>query len=582
MAMHDDEVKRAGDLRRMAEAELERNPHLSAPADAAMAPEDIMRLLHELSVQQIELEMQREEMRREELAWEASLARYVDLYDSAPVGYCTLDDGVINEANLAAANMLGVDREALIGQPMTRFIHSADLDIYQQCRQLFSETDETQECELRMLKKGETVFWAHVSAVERRAPPPRAGSGAGRAPVRLVLIDVTARKRSEDDKARLEGMLQQAQKLKTLGVLAGGMAHDFNNLLATIVGNANLSSMTLEPESKVMPYLVAIEKAAMRAAKLTRQMLAYSGQGKYLSSEMDLNVVLTESLQFFSGSMSTPVNIHVVLSDRLPYVQGDTTQISEVVINLLTNAVEALDPGREGRLIVRTRAEHLDQAALDRITWVLPVTPGHFATLEVADEGIGMPPDVVAHLFEPFFSTKFTGRGLGLAEVIGVVRNHGGGIQVQSEPGQGSCFKIFLPAMRTPRSSRPGESVPGWRGEGRILVVDDEEEERNRVRRMAEELGLTVIEAAGAMEAVDIFRLRHGDLSLVLLDLTLPSMDGRETLKEIHRIDSSIPVVLGSPHGAKDDEVPMEVQAGVLGKPYRLAEFRGLVQRALA
>ena len=580
--MHDDEVKRAGDLRRMAEAELARNPHLSAPVDAAMAPEDIRRLLHELSIQQIELEMQREEMRREELAWEASLARYVDLYDSAPVGYCTLDDGVINEANLAAANMLGVDRVALIGQPMTRFIHSADLDVYQQCRQRFSETDETQECELRMLKKGETVFWAHVSAVERRAPPPRPGSGAGHAPVRLVLIDITARKRSEEDKARLEGMLQQSQKLKTLGVLAGGMAHDFNNLLATIVGNANLSSMTLEPESKVMPYLVAIEKAAMRAAKLTRQMLAYSGQGKYLSSEMDLNMVLTGSLQFFSGSMSTPVKVHVVLCDRLPYVQGDTTQISEVVINLLTNAVEALDPGREGRLIVRTRAEHLDQAALDRSAWVLPVTPGHFATLEVADEGIGMPPDVVAHLFEPFFSTKFTGRGLGLAEVIGVVRNHGGGIQVQSEPGQGSCFKIFLPAMRTPRSVRPGESMPSWHGEGRILVVDDEEDERKKVRRMAEELGLTVIEAAEGMEAVETFRLRHGELSLVLLDLTLPSMDGRATLREIRRIDSTIPVVLGSPHGTKEEDVPMEVQAGVLGKPYRLAEFRSIVQRTLA
>lgn len=510
------------------------------------------------------------------------VARYVDLYDSAPVGYCTLDDGVIVEANLAAAAMLDVAREALIGQPMTRFVHNEDQDIYRLCRQRFSETDETQECELRMLKKDGTVFWAHLSAVERRAPPPRSGSGAGHAPVHLVLSDITARKRGEEDKARLESMLQQSQKLKTLGVLAGGMAHDFNNLLATIVGNANLTSMLIQPDSKVMPFLSAIEKAAMKAAKLTRQMLAYSGQGKYLSSELDLNVVLRESLKFISGTMPTPLNDHVVLSDRLPYIQGDATQISEVVINLLTNAVEALEPGRKGRLIVRTRAEHLDQAAIDRGAWALPVTPGHFATLEVADEGIGMPPDVVAHLFEPFFSTKFTGRGLGLAEVIGVVRNHGGGIQVQSEPGQGSCFKIFLPAMRTPRSIRPGASAPDWRREGSILVVDDEENERKKVRRMAEELGLTVIEAAGGLEAVDLFRQRHGDLSLVLLNLSLPGMDGRHTLQEIHKIDRSIPVVLGSPYGAKEADLPMEVQAGVLGKPYRLAEFRGLMQRTLA
>jgi len=580
MVMHADKVRKAADLRRRAEAEVQRNPQVATQLDPAMAPEDIRRLFHELSVQHIELELQTEEMRREELEWEASLARYIDLYESAPVGYCTLDDGVISEANLTAAGMLGVEREALIGQPMTRFIHGQDQDIYQQCRQRFSETDETQECELRMLKMDETEFWAHLSAVERRSPPPRPGSG--HAPVRLVLSDITARKRSEEEQARLEAMVQQTQKLKMLGVLAGGMAHDFNNLLATIVGNANLSSMTLEPGSKVIPFLIAIEKAAMKAAKLTRQMLAFSGQGKYLSSELDLNLVLRESLQFIADAIPGPVTVQLVLSDRLPYVQGDATQVSEVVINLLTNAVEALEPVREGRLIVRTCSEHLEQAAIDRGAWALSVAAGHFATLEVVDEGIGMPPDVVAHLFEPFFSTKFTGRGLGLAEVIGIVRNHGGGIQVLSEPGKGSSFKIFLPAMRNPRSSRPGEAVPGWRREGRILVVDDEEDERKKVRRMAEELGLTVIEAAGGMEAVELFRQLHGDLALVLLDLSLPSLDGRETLEEIHRIDGSIPVVLGSPHGTKAEDIRIEVQAGILGKPYRLAEFRGVVQRALA
>ncbi len=539
-------------------------------------------MLRELSAHQIELEMQNEELRRAESEREASLARYVELYDSAPVGYCTLIDGVISEANLTAANLLGLVREDLAGQPMTRFIHEADQDIYYLCRKRFFETDEPQECELRMVRKDGASFWAHLLATERRAPPPRAGSDPGHASVsRLVMSDITTRKRAEAEKAKIEGLLRQAQKLKTLGALAGGMAHDFNNLLATMVGNASLASMTVEPDSKVTSYMAAIEKAAMRAAKLTRQMLAYSGQGKYHHGEVDLNLMIRESLPFLSDGFPPQVIVHLVLSDRLPFVQGDSTQISEIMVNLLTNAVEAMEPARGGRLLVETRAECVDQGDIDRGSWVLPMTPGHFATLEVADEGIGMGPDVVEHLFEPFFSTKFTGRGLGLAEVIGVIRNHGGGIHVRSEPGKGSSFKIFLPAMRTPRSSQSRECLPVWHGQGRILVVDDEEAERIKVRSMAEELGFTIIEATSGTEAVDIFRQRHGDLVLVLLDLSLPMMEGRAALWEIHKINSGIPVVLGSPYVAKEEDFPVEVQAGCLKKPYRRAEFRGILQRTL-
>jgi len=584
MVMDDREINKAASLRRLAETEFRRNPRFTPEAHSAMSPEEVLRTLHELSVHQIELEMQNEELRRVEAEREAILVRYVDLYDSSPVGYCTLSDGLVNEANLAAAKMFGIDREVLIGQPMTLFIHNEDQDIYYLCRKRFFETDQTQECEVRMLKNDETVFWAHLTAKEMRDPPPRPAYGTGHALVTMIVInDITARKRGEEDKAKLECLLQQAHKLKTLGVMAGGMAHDFNNLLATMIGNANLAGMMVEPDSKIMSCMMAIEKAAMRAAKLTRQMLAYSGQGKHLSIEMDINLVLRESLQFISDSIPSLMNIHAVLSDRLPFVHGDSTQISEAIINLLTNAVEAMEPVHDCRLIVRTRAEYLDQVAVETSSWALPVIPGHYATLEISDDGCGMAPDIVARLFEPFFSTKFTGRGLGLAEVIGIIRNHGGGVQVQTELGKGSSFKIFLPAMRTPRSIRPGESPPLWRGEGRILVVDHEDGERNKVRNMAEELGFTVIEATNGMDAVEIFRLRHGELSLVLLDLNSPLMDGRVTLGEMQKIDKHIPVVLGSPHGTtKKEPMHFEVEPGSISKPYRLAEFRGLLQRTLA
>lgn len=528
--------------------------------------------------------MQNDELRRVEADLAASLARYQDLYESAPVAYCTLTDGVISEANLTAAKLLCLSQAALVGQPMTGFIHEEDQDIYYQCRKRFFETDESQVCDLRMVKNDKTVFWAHLVATERRSSPPRPGTVPGHATVsRLMIADMTVHRREEEQQAKIEDLLRQTQKFKTLGVLAGGVAHDFNNLLAAIMGNANLASMMVEPDSKVSSYMTAIEKAAVRAAKLTRQMVAYSGQGKYHQSEVDLNLALRESLLFISDSLPPEVTIDLALSDRLPFVQADSTQISEIIVNLLTNAVEAMASGQGGRLVVRTRAEYLDQAAIDGCNWALPLTPGYFATLEVIDDGSGMAPDIVNRLFEPFFSTKFSGRGLGLPEVIGVVRTHGGGVLVHSEPGKGSSFKIVLPAMRTPRSIRTGESAPVWRGEGKILVVDAEGDERNKVRRMAEELGFTVIEAANGMDAVEIFRNCHGELVLVLLDLSLPLMDGPVALREMQKIDNHIPIAFASPHGAtKEERIPVGVEAGALGKPYRLAEFRGLLRRTLA
>lgn len=583
MATRGDGTHKAARLRREAEEAFRQYPRFPHQAPAAMSKEDLVRIFQELSVHQIELDMQNEELWRLEAEHEASLARAIDLYDSAPAGCCTLADGVIRDANLAVADLLGIPRGALPGLPITRFIHGEDQHAYGLFLDRLAEGDAIQDCELRMVRMDGTVFWARVLARARRAPPPGAGSAAGDASVQhLVLSDITARRRGEEVKARLEGLLRQTEKAKAIGTLACGIAHDFNNLLATIVGNANLTLMTIEPDSKVGSYMAAIEKAAMRAAKLTHQMLAYAGQGKTACAELDLNLVLRESLHFIQGAIPAQVDLHAVLCDRLPFVLADPTQIAESVVNLLTNALEAMPPDPGHRLIVRTRAECLDQAAIDGSSWALPVAPGHFATLEVTDEGPGMPPEVVTRLFEPFFSTKFMGRGLGLAEVIGVVRDHGGGIQVQTEVGKGSSFKILLPAMRTPRTIHPGAAMPTWRGQGSILVVEHDEEERKKVRRMAEELGFTVLEATEGMEAVEVFCHRHGDLALVLLDLSLPKLDGRVAFRAIHEIDSSIPVVLGHPHGVEEKGIPEEAQAGVLGKPYRLAEFRGVLQRTLA
>jgi PAS domain S-box-containing protein len=583
MTRIDDLLKKAAELRWYAEKKLERDSSDHPQPAAPWSQAEMLRTLHELAVHQVELEMQNEQIRSRDEELEAARARYYDLYNSAPVGYCTLSEGLIEEANQTAANLLGTTPGKLAGQPLVRFIHKEDQDIYYLFRNQPFPGHDPRECELRMMRQDSTAFWVHLSAMEGHPPLSQgAAEPGGKALTRLVMADITARKQDEEEKARLQARLQQAREFEVLGNMAGGLAHELNNLLTSILGNASLTSLEVEPNGKVTSYMTAIQTASMRAAELTRQMLAYAGRGKFLELDTDLNLVVKETLQRFADTLPANVTITCDLSDRLPYCKGDTSQISQVVVNLLRNATEAFPPGQEGRITVRTRSEVLDQSAIDGETWDLPISPGRFSTLEVIDGGIGMEPEVLTHLFEPFYSTKFTGRGLGLAAVFGILRSHGGGLLARSEPGRGSSLKILFPVMRAGHSKRAPESLPIWRHEGRILVVDDEEALRSRVRQLAEQLGFTVIEAPGGVEAVELFRQWHGELATVLLDLDMPRMDGREAFRAIQGIDSAIPVVFSHPFDSRGAEPGIEGHAGILRKPFRAAEFQLLLQRVVA
>jgi signal transduction histidine kinase len=251
----------------------------------------------------------------------------------------------------------------------------------------------------------------------------------------------------ERDKAALAVHLHEAQQLETLGVLAGGVAHDFNNLLTSILGNANLGSMKAETGADMAPCFAAIESAAMRAAELTRLLLAYAGKGKYLVTAVDLRMVVEETTSTCSVSIPAGVTLQCELAEGGTLVKGDAIQIRQILINLLANAVEAIADGHEGRISIRTGTERVVQATTKSECCPLPVGPGQYGTLEVADTGAGMPPEVLARAFEPFFTTKFAGRGLGLAAVIGILRSHEGGLEVRTAPGQGSTLKAFLPAL---------------------------------------------------------------------------------------------------------------------------------------
>jgi len=256
--------------------------------------------------------------------------------------------------------------------------------------------------------------------------------------------------------AKLEAHLQEIQKLETLGTLAGGVAHDFNNLLAAIVGNANMGSMVVKTDGDPSPHFEAIEKAAMRASDLTRQLLAYAGKARIEMTEVDLGIVIKEIILLLQISIPSNVALHCDLADQLPLVKGDATQLFQVLMNLITNAGEANLPGVPGSITIRTREEILTETFTGTDKSALHLAPGPYATLEVKDTGTGMPAEVLARVFEPFFTTKFIGRGLGLAAAMGIIRSHGGGIKVESEPGEGSSFKVFLPAINMPGSVKFG------------------------------------------------------------------------------------------------------------------------------
>jgi signal transduction histidine kinase len=256
-------------------------------------------------------------------------------------------------------------------------------------------------------------------------------------------------------RAKLEAELLESRKLETLGLLAGGVAHDFNNLITTIMGYADRGSLMVDPDSEVARFFKAIDKAAGKAAELTRHLLAYAGQGRLVVTEVDLGMVVKEMAQLLTATLPREVTLHCDLADALPSVEGDPTQLFQIVMNLVINAAQACPAGTPGQIRVRTGVRTYLEAGDGPGSWILPMPAGHPVLLEVSDNGAGMAPEILARIFDPFFTTKRTGHGLGLAAVVGILRSHGGGLRVWSQPGQGASFTLFLPAVASPMAPPP-------------------------------------------------------------------------------------------------------------------------------
>ena len=692
------------ELRLRAE-EMARAKAASPPENVdSLSPEETRRTLHELRVHQIELEMQNEELRRVQVELDAARERYFDLFDLAPVGYCTVSEqGLILDANLTAAGLLGVSRSALVGERFTRYIVPEDEDVYYHRRKQLFETGAPQSCELRLVRKDASPFWARVEAT--------AAQDAGGTPMsRIVMSDITERKRSEqslaraaeqhrvaleaallgaweyrfdtgvvfwddccrnlfglvaggqieysqaiacihaEDRAgvdeavrqaiagvaggayhrefrvvwpdvsvhwvtahgrayfdgegdsrravrfigvtmdtterkRAEESLRQAQKLESLGLLAGGVAHDFNNLLTTVIGNASLAEEMLPPENPAVEILRCVIDAGEKAAHLTRQMLAYAGKGRFVLKAVSLPRLVQETGALVQSSVSKNITFHIHAASDTPAVESDPSQMQQVIMNLILNAAESLD-GNSGTVSIATGEVTLDIARVREGLDGWAVEPGRYAFIEVRDTGCGMDAATRERIFDPFFTTKFQGRGLGLAAVAGIVRAHRGGIELTTTPGAGSTFRVLLPAMVPPVAVSVPAAPRGedLRSQNTVLFVDDEQGVRKFAKLALNRHGFDVLLAGSGQEAIDAIGSGGDRIRLVVLDLTMPGMNGEETLSHLQHLRPELDVIISSGY-AEAGVLPLfkgSRIAGFLQKPYTAQQLARKIETLLA
>jgi signal transduction histidine kinase len=385
----------------------------------------------------------------------------------------------------------------------------------------------------------------------------------------------------------LEERARQNQKMESLGVLAGGVAHDFNNLLVGIMGNSSLMIDMLPASSPLVPLLSDIVLASQKAADLTRQMLAYAGKGRFVIEPTDLSALARDIGGLVRTSISRRVQLQLKLTPNLPPIEADPTQIQQLIMNLLINGAEAIGD-KVGLVTVTTGLREVDADSLTDYHTATGIKSGQFVYLEVKDSGCGMDETTLSRIFEPFFTTKFTGRGLGLAAALGIVRGHQGALRVETAVGSGSAFEILFPAMaREPLRQREPRPEPAPRrippGHGHSLVVDDEELVRCTVKSALERYGYTVLLSEDGHHAVDVFTGLSGQISLVLLDLTMPVMGGAEALLKLRAIRPDVAVILTSGYdqtralqGFNGAEV-----SGFLKKPYAVEDLAKLVRSVL-
>ncbi len=519
---------------------------------------------------------------------ESGEARLREILRLFPGGIFETDaSGVCVSMNGRWRELTETSRSASRGNPWTDPIVPEDQARIREAFEDARNRHATLLVEYRIGRGGTPPLWVETQMAPRLGPSQEAMGWIG------VTIVIEERKRAEEERRVLDRRLQAAQRLESLGLMAGGVAHDFNNLLVGVLGNASLASERLDPALPEAEAVRRIEEAALRASALTRQMLTFAGRETPALRAVDLDALIQESRDLLGAAIGKRHEIVIEAGAEVAPVLGDPGQLGRILLNLLTNAAEAMESG-PGRITIRTGMVELDAPGLAAMTCSDGAEPGRFGWFEVADGGKGIAPEALPRIFDPFFSTKFEGRGLGLAATLGIVRGHRGAVRIRSEVGSGTGIAIFIPVAGAgvagpapapaPPALAPGIPAAPAGKEGAVLVVDDDEAVLTLAARMLELRGFRVVTAGGGEAALRCQEELGPALRLAVLDLSMPKMDGAELARRLRACDPGLRIILTSGHsesGARQTFGATEV-SGFLQKPYRAADLVSVVRSALA
>jgi signal transduction histidine kinase len=526
--------------------------------------EDSQRLVHELEVHQIELEMQNTELREARDELEAALEKYADLYDFAPVGYFTLDrDTTILAANLTGATLLGVERSLLIGRLFGLFVLEENRPTFAAFLDTVFTSKAEETCEVALLKGGSHQLFVQIEALA-------ASDGQE---CRVALFDITGRR-------NLENQLLQAQKLETVGLLAGGIAHDFNDILNVIVGYGSFLEMDMQKDKILLGKVKQILSAAQRGTILTRSLLNFSRRQLVSPQPTDVNGILRDLNKYLTMLLGEDVRLKTVCEEKILKVSADSGQIEQVLINLATNARHAMPDG--GTLMIATESFAINPEFIKAHGFG---EPGDYALISVTDTGTGMDRETIGRVFDPFFTTETTGigTGLGLSIVYSLVKQHNGYIDVTSKPNQGTTFRIYLPLTREENVSEAQPSLPlPWAGAETILLAEDDEGVRFLTEQLLTGFGYRVISAVDGEDAVKKYFVHKDSIQMLLFDLIMPKRNGKEAYYEIRKVCPGVRVLFMSGYTsdiirAKD----LEDGAEILTKPFSPTELGRKVRTVL-
>ena len=598
--------------RRRAEARLRGEKRKTGPLPA---DENARQVVHEIQVHQIELELQNEELKhaREEL--KRQLEKYSDLYNFAPVGYFTLDRaGTVREANLGAAKLLGIERSRFVGKRLRSFLCRESRHVFDGwLRQMYEET-AAEKCEVALLTAGHLPRYVQIEGALAKSDD---------TPVRqcrVAMIDVTGRRRAEEalkqhrdelellveertamlseacdelraeveehkgaeaERLRLEDLLLQSQKMEAIGTLAGGIAHDFNNMLAIIMGNTEMAMDDVRDGVLPGRSLDHILSAVKRGRDLVKEILTFSRKAQRERTPTDVISVLHETFSLLRSTLPTTITMSLDIQSESGIILGDSVQVQQILMNLATNAAHAMR-NAGGTLAIR-----LIDAAFQSDD-ILPdpdMKPGRYLKLIVEDTGTGMTDEVRSRIFEPFFTTKGVGQGtgMGLSVVYGIVKSYNGALEVESTPGKGSTFAIYLPKAESPAGNGEDAAKVVWGNQEHVLFIDDEHPLTEVAEAMLKKLGYRVTAMTDSREAWKLFLEDPRAFDLVITDQTMPDLTGVTLAQKMIRIRPDVPVIVCT--GYSETVSPEEARkAGVrefLMKPLVRDELAAAIRRAL-